>query len=359
MLAARRAAAVGEAQRRWPQRTRRARMRQTSVLELLSQQSSSPNKDLCFVDLFCGIGGASEGARQAGLEVVLAVDSNKALLDVHELNHPCAQHLCARLPVAAGELPLPAGQRFWLHGSPPCQVLSKGNKHATAQDRSQAAALVHWFVDFALASGCAVWSMEQAPAREVVDFLEDVRRRPGNRARVAYTVVDFVEIGLPQNRRRLIAGSPEVVARLERAPRVSRSVADVIYAPGGTHVRNRAVLSYRGPRDNPTSKLLRRTIKDYCRGIDGPSHTVTATSLRWVSPHLKRPVHGPLTVEDTQLLQSFPLSYSTGPSARLARLGVANALPPLVLAAMAGTVHPSAVCAESSIVELRRATGAQ
>ena len=316
-------------------------MRQPSVPELLSQWSSAPREDLGFVDLFCGIGGASEGARQAGLDVVLAVDSDQTLLDVHELNHPRAQHLCVELPVAAAELPLPTGQRFWLHGSPPCQVLSRGNKHCTADDRGEAAALVRWFVEFALASDCVVWSMEQSPAREVVDFLEAFRRRPGNRARVAYTIMDFVEIGLPQNRRRLIAGSPEVVARLGRAPRVSRSVADVIYAPRGTHVRNRAILSYRGPRDKPTSKLLRRTIKDYCRSIDGPSHTVTATSLRWVSPHLKRPVHGPLTVEDTQLLQSFPLNYRTGASARLARLGVANALPPLVLRAMAGAALPS------------------
>ena len=39
------------------------------------------------VDLFCGVGGFSEGARQAGHRVVLAVDSNKSALEGHVESH--------------------------------------------------------------------------------------------------------------------------------------------------------------------------------------------------------------------------------------------------------------------------------
>ena len=48
---------------------------------------------MLFVDLFCGAGGCSEGARQAGLECVLAIDSWNAALAVHITNHPNCVHM--------------------------------------------------------------------------------------------------------------------------------------------------------------------------------------------------------------------------------------------------------------------------
>ena len=75
--------------------------------------------DMRFVDLFCGIGGASQGAAQAGLRVVLAVDVDKFMLGVHELNHPDATHIVAELPPEQ-PLPLPKAGKWHLHGSPPC-----------------------------------------------------------------------------------------------------------------------------------------------------------------------------------------------------------------------------------------------
>ena len=44
------------------------------------------------VELFCGLGGWTEGCRRAGLTTVLAVDSNMPLLRIHKSNHPkCTQ----------------------------------------------------------------------------------------------------------------------------------------------------------------------------------------------------------------------------------------------------------------------------
>ena len=78
------------------------------------------------VDLFCGVGGFSEGARQAGHRVVLAVDSNTSALDAHKLNHPLAVHELAILPAENLQQLLPsAGAKWHLHGSPPCTKLSR------------------------------------------------------------------------------------------------------------------------------------------------------------------------------------------------------------------------------------------
>ena len=62
-----------------------------------------------FVDFFAGIGGASEGAAQAGYDVVLAVDADQAAMELHALNHPQCTHLCCTLP-PTGPLPLPSAE---------------------------------------------------------------------------------------------------------------------------------------------------------------------------------------------------------------------------------------------------------
>jgi len=49
------------------------------------------------VDLFCGMGGFSEGARLAGVETVLAVDAWGPALAVHVENHPSSRHVCLML----------------------------------------------------------------------------------------------------------------------------------------------------------------------------------------------------------------------------------------------------------------------
>ena len=80
---------------------------------------------LKFVDLFCGMGGASQGATEAGCDVVLAVDSWGEALRVHRRNHYRGTvHVCTTLP---SKLPLPfpgKGERWHLHGSPPCTTVS-------------------------------------------------------------------------------------------------------------------------------------------------------------------------------------------------------------------------------------------
>lgn len=46
-------------------------------------------------DLFCGAGGSSEGARSAGMHVVMAANHWQTAIDVHQANHPDTAHDCA------------------------------------------------------------------------------------------------------------------------------------------------------------------------------------------------------------------------------------------------------------------------
>lgn len=171
-----------------------------------------------FCDLFCGLGGASEGAAQAGYVVALGVDACALALQSHSAQHPRAKHLLRELPAPAAELGLPAGPRAWhLHGSPPCTHFSASRNYWACGSSGQDAAfaLVDWFIRLALASGASSWSMEQVAHPRLLRHLEALG--------VDFVVCNFADFGVPQTRTRVIAGSPEVVrrARETRLPRVS------------------------------------------------------------------------------------------------------------------------------------------
>lgn len=206
-----------------------------------------------FVDLFAGVGGASEGAAQAGYDVVLAVDADQAAMELHARNHPQCTHLCCALP-PTGPLPLPSADEAWhLHGSPPCTAVSKANQGRVEEQREGAIDLIRWYIEFALASSATSWSMEQVASPVVLRYLDTLKAaKAPHRNRFAYTVVNFYDYGVPQERRRVIAGSPEVVAHLLRLPRWRRCVGDVIVAPRGTHLRNR--MRWSCPRRDPTGE---------------------------------------------------------------------------------------------------------
>ena len=289
-----------------------------------------------FVDLFAGIGGASTGAMNAGYVVTLAVDSCDKVLATHEANHPHARHVCTTLP-SPEPLPVPAaGERWHLHGSPPCTLLSSANVRGDADPARQewrheeGLRLVRWYLDYALASSADTWSMEQVPSPQVIALLDEYRRPSApHRSRLAYHVFRFDNIGVPQRRRRLIAGTPKLIARLRRAKRQVRSVRSVIAEPRGTHTRN----------GNQKGAPVRRGSKerefygpdDHCLPISEPSHTVIAGyPLKWATPHTGTPLKS-FSVAESAALQCFPEDYVHIGCAGQATKGIGNAVPPLVM----------------------------
>ncbi|MFN3005112.1 DNA cytosine methyltransferase [Mycolicibacterium wolinskyi] len=52
---------------------------------------------LVAVDLFSGFGGLTTGIKQAGFDVIMAANHNRYKVQVHEANHPEAEHWIADL----------------------------------------------------------------------------------------------------------------------------------------------------------------------------------------------------------------------------------------------------------------------
>jgi len=156
-------------------------------------------KPIAVIDLFCGMGGFSQGAIEAGAKVVLAVDLWEESLKVHYHNHPGTP--IKRMTLGTKnqfslfmrevEKWRKLGYHVHIHGSPPCQALS----NASSRDPSEGMPLVIWFLDLVKFTKPDSWSMENVvPMR---------KRLPEGTPSVVLNSADY---GVAQTRRRCIAG---------------------------------------------------------------------------------------------------------------------------------------------------------
>jgi len=151
------------------------------------------------IDLFCGMGGFSQGAIEAGAKVVLAVDLWDEAIKVHAKNHPntpikrmtLGEKYHFSLFKREVEKWRKLGYHVHIHGSPPCQALS----NASSRNPEEGMPLVIWFLECVKYADPDSWSMENVvPVR---------KRLPGGTPSVILNSADF---GVAQTRRRCFAG---------------------------------------------------------------------------------------------------------------------------------------------------------
>lgn len=184
---------------------------------------------LTCIDLFAGLGGFSEGARQAGARVLWAANHWQLAVDLHAANHPDTAHACQDLQQADfGAVP----DHDLLLASPCCQ----GHTNARGKERPGA--------DLSRATAWAVLAAAEAKRPRAL-LVENVREfaawelYPIWRAgleRLGYTltevVVNAADLGVPQERERLI-----VMGTLGRR-------AIEVQQPSAAHVPVSAVLDF-------------------------------------------------------------------------------------------------------------------
>lgn len=295
-------------------------------------------------DFFCGCGGWSTGATQAGHRVVFACDYSEDAIAAHKANHPETEHLQAELPLPRRRLPFPKdGRKFHVHGSPPCTLFSTMNskKGGESEARTNATRLVSWYLKTALKSGCTSWSMEQVPSKVVLAVVERFRLK--HRAQMDYGVFDFYDLGVPQRRKRLLAGTPALIARLKRMACHGRrrSARDVLPAVRGTHIRTslrweKARLRHdRKPGESKYVYTKCTNPLHSCVPVKGPAPTVvTSSPLNWVT--LGAESQPALNSRELASLQCFPEDYWLPETQDKAKLLVGNSVPPLVARLLMG-----------------------
>lgn len=312
------------------------------------QRARSPPTTVPCVDLFSSVGGWSTGATQAGHHVVLAVDCDPIALQSHALNHPTARHAVMVLGPETEEALVDLidacvdRSRPWhLHGSPPCTLLSPMQRAATAKlqtapadveaNTAKGLALVHWFLALVRRLRPTMFTFEQVNHPAIRSHLDELKRqRPGS---FDYRVTHFQDFGVPQERTRLIGGTPVLIDRLRhdpalRAPHVPireafavpNRAAHVRSACFGRKVDEALTIDHGdGTYSNARAEERQRTLDKLCWTLPcTAAPTWTDAQYRCVRQ---------FTIAECKVLQTFPVDYRLAGTKKDQLRGVGNAVP--------------------------------
>ena len=301
---------------------------------------NTQSEQLLVVDLFCGIGGWSEGSRQAGHRVVLAVDYEESLLRIHAKNHKHCKHLRIELGpnnedylVAQIRNCVPEGRKWHLHASPPCTAISRLRSCSHSRDVYEGMRLVLWYLSLVLRLKPTTWSMEEVGTPVLDGVLTAMQHLHPD-------VFDFVSdvpfdlYGVPQTRKRTLAGTPALIHRLETDVSLKEDapvLSDVLDPPeGATLVKSAAgrcvnpdltVTNEDGSVTNSTHAKCMKSVHEVC-------YTCTASNTHyWVADDFS--TIRSFNVREQAALQCFPPTYQFGPIC-VSVLGIGNAVPCLI-----------------------------
>lgn len=287
------------------------------------------------IDLFAGLGGNSEGARQAGCSVVWAANHWRAAVDLHAANHPDTHHACQDLHQADWTT---VPEHDLLLASPSCT----GHTPARGKERPHhdAARSTAWAVVSALECHRTTFAIvENVPAfLKWALFPAWCAALAALGYSVAPHVVDAADAGVPQHRVRTLI----VLARS------AHPIA--LTMPKRTHVPAAAIVDFSAGRwsqiDRPgraantlariangRRRLGDRFITPYYasgsgktgRSLSKPVGTIT-TRDRWaVIDHDRMRM---FTVDEYRRAMAFPASYKLPANKRDATMMLGNAVPP-------------------------------
>ncbi len=164
---------------------------------------------LSIIDLFCGAGGFSLGAHQAGFHVAASVDIDPVLTSCYETNFPSSNLLLADISSLGGDALLSAAnlgraEVTGIIGGPPCQGFSTMGKRVVDDPRN---ALVEHFFRLIRTIKPAFFLMENVPGLIVPSSREVLRRSiestTGYKV-VGPIIVDAHDMGAATRRKRVV-----------------------------------------------------------------------------------------------------------------------------------------------------------
>ena len=321
-------------------------------------------KPVVVVDLFAGMGGFTQGAIDAGAEVILSVDAWDEACKVHEANHPGTRIDCIELGnpdwykgLLTFLKPYRGNYHIHLHGSPPCQALS----NASSRDPSEGMPMVIWYLNLVKSVQPDSWSMENVvPMR---------KRLPEG---TPTTILNSADFGVPQTRRRCYAGEgwvakptrtkEEWVSVIEALQHLVAEFGELGLMDSGRGSAPTTGVTKDGKKGGGSGPLFReldkpsytamswprkicvnttgggsstgRRVASADKSLDNPSLTIhnNQPSLRTTEPKKIRS----LTIEETLVLQGFYSDYdmSAANTQKSRWTMVRNAVPPPVAEAV-------------------------
>jgi DNA (cytosine-5)-methyltransferase 1 len=338
----------------------------------MASEKTQTHRSLRAVDLFSGCGGLSLGLRQAGFDVVAAVEVDRKAQETYRLNHPAvrlhAQDIRELDPIAVLlEAGLKPGELDLLAGCPPCQGFSRlrtRNKRTSVNDDRNS--LVADFLRFIVAMKPKTVMLENVPAlAKHSRFLRMRRDLHALGYKTTVQVLDAADYSVPQRRKRLLmlasdVHTPTPAAKARRRVTVREAIADLgvplvtrdkLHGMGENRSKEVRELIARIPKNGGSRSDLDEKYQLEChKRSDGFKDVYGRMSWDDVAPTITSGCHNPskgrflhpafdrtITLREAAVLQGFPRKYrfDVDHGKESIALMIGNALPPPFIAAHA------------------------
>ena len=329
---------------------------------------------LSAVDLFSGAGGTTQGLRDAGYDVVAAVENDPAAAATFAANHPGTELFDRAIqrvqaPALARQLDAKGIRVDLLTACPPCQPFSTLGTGDSTDKRNALVSTIRRFVEQLRPRAVM---LENVPGLQRERRFERLVESLNEDYRVAQYLVQAAEFGVPQSRRRVIVLAVDSSLGVEppsdllavlpddfdtsgstagealaaaKALRVDDDPVHRARTPRPTTLeRIRAIKPGGGRLDLPShlqldchAKLSRRDATSIYGRID-PSMVAPTMTTRCTTPSCGRFVHPyedrGLTLREAALIQTFPIAYKFEGTYGEIEQQIGNAVPPRLAEAL-------------------------
>jgi DNA (cytosine-5)-methyltransferase 1 len=296
------------------------------------------------LSLFSGAGGAVEGFKQAGYNVVAAVDRDDDCIATLEKNHPDVQAIqedLSEIPPAkfSEKHGISEDDIDVVVGGPPCQGFSISGHRDEDDERNEC---IEYFLNFTsyfkptnvvMENVVGILSMSDGDVKNyIVSKLNSIGYN------VTVDVHDASEFSVPQERERVlfVASMCDVSTMKVEKSNINPSVGDVFQCVDKNHKNHNIPNHWDSTKvkidetehGEPIYDSFNKNIR-----LDPlePAPTMVASDWQFAHPEHNRS----LTIHERSLLQSFPIDYTFAGSMKKKRMQTGNATPPLLMKAVA------------------------
>jgi DNA (cytosine-5)-methyltransferase 1 len=311
------------------------------------------------IDLYSGIGGWTLGMKMSGIQNISSYEWWTEANLTHNLNFNTNTENVDIRGLAMIDLPEPESIDFVV-GSPPCTQFSYANRGGKG-DIVDGLKDIYKFLEVVEYLKPKYWAMENVP--RVAKIIEKEIQEDGVLAKFRdlfeiITVVSSDDFGVPQARKRMIAGRFPSDLFFSYKNRISkRTLGDVLSSVKGDEIID-PIYNYKLPRsavsglelEEPLNKEEERINCDsktfhpvynkmsFPEDLNRPSRTITALCTRVSRESLiipderyKGEKYRRLTIRERAMLQSFPITFQFyGKSFASNAKMIGNAIPPLL-----------------------------
>jgi len=286
-------------------------------------------------DSFCGLGGVSVGARQAGITPTIAFDYDFAATSTYSLNQPDTLVFTEAVSDMVQRIETMPISIDILHLSPPCQPFSRAHTHAGQNDEVNQATLfsIHTVLSKLRPRIVTLEEAEGLVRRHKQWWTSVVHMFADHGYSVTWKILNCRDYGVPQNRERviLIASCPGTLlpeipppthglaAGLRRYVTIADTLRDLSRHPNATHNDTTGIYA---PKVRSWPAYDANTFA-WCittGGSDGRPGTYHPSGKR------------DFTIRELACLQGFPpdFEFAAGLTSSMCRRGIGNAVPPVL-----------------------------